>query len=762
MTTSETPAGGTSGPDAAPTSRWRPRFRLARLLLRSARWGIGTLARFAVLWLVYSLLLAVIVALVPGIEADGPVAIAGATLLLAVATAVLRPVLAALAVALSWFGVFVVGLLSQAVIVWVGLTLAPGMTVNDFWAAFVAAWLYALIGAVIQWLVLTDNEDALLSHVMRSATRGAGPPPDDGLDGVVIVQMDGVPWPLLQLLVNSGDLPTISGWVRSGSHRMREWTACLPCTTPISQAGILHGRNEDLPAFRWYEKDAGRLMVANRPADAAEIERRVSDGRGLLADDGASISNLFSGDAPVSLMTMSGMSQGRAGLGPSRSYASFFVHPFGFTRSISLTVAEAIKELYQGRRQRVRGIEPRIHRHGSYVALRAITNVMLRDLNMALVAEQLMLGRRVVYVDFVDYDEIAHHAGPVRGESVAAVVGLDRVLRSLERVAEQAPRKYHFVLVSDHGQSQGAPFRQRYGEGLADVVGELMGKDPVEVTSSVEDWGPVNTFLLQLGQQSGVSAGIARGTLRRAAEDDGHAELGPGGAEKTSAEATSERPVVVGSGNLGLVWFPEGPGRLDLERIEELYPGLVGALANHPGVGWVLGSDNGRPVVVGREGLHHLADGRVDGVDPLAAFPPGTAEQMHRMAGFGTAPDLYVGSLVDPETGDVAAFEELVGCHGGLGGWQQRAMLVHPAGWPVDELATPGAEALHRQLVAWLEALGHRTGLPPAEATAEPAPEQVPAAVGSNSPVDAPGRDGADEGPDADADRHVDEGGRHL
>ena len=45
--------------------------------------------------------------------------------------------------------------------------------------------------------------------------------------------------------------------------------------------------NRDMPAFRWYEKDSGRIMVSNRPKDAAEIEQRQSTGTGLLVDGDA-------------------------------------------------------------------------------------------------------------------------------------------------------------------------------------------------------------------------------------------------------------------------------------------------------------------------------------------------------------------------------------------------------------------------------------------------------------------------------------------
>ena len=137
---------------------------------------------------------------------------------------------------------------------------------------------------------------------------------------------------------------------------------------------------------------------------------------------------------------MSGMRRRGSGLGPSQSYAAFFTHPFGFVRALVLTLGEMVKELYQGRRQRRLGVEPRIRRRGAYVALRGVTNVMLRDLNVALVTEAMMSGTSSIYVDFVDYDEVAHHAGVVREESLRSLQGLDSVLGLLERVAQRAPR----------------------------------------------------------------------------------------------------------------------------------------------------------------------------------------------------------------------------------------------------------------------------------------------------------------------------------
>jgi hypothetical protein len=548
--------------------------------------------------------------------------------------------------------------------------------------------------------------------------------PDAKFDepGVLFIQLDGVPEPVLRWHVQAGNVPTISRWLRSGSHRLDSWITALPSTTPVSQAGILHGNNDNIPAFRWYEKTRAELVVANHPPDAALIESRVSDGRGLLADDGVSISNLFSGDAPVSLLTMSGMKQPREGLGPSRSYAAFFTHPAGFLRAVILTVAEMLKELYQARQQIRRGIEPRINRHGSYVLLRGVTNVLLRDLNTALVVESMMRGAKSIYVDYVDYDEIAHHAGVVRREATDALFGLDRVVGALERVAESGapPRQYHIVLVSDHGQSQGATFLQRYGVTLEQLVEALIGEsaDATSSSSSIEAWGRVNVLIGQVSQQGSITGKLAG---RAMGDRDVHSSLGPTSSEKddaSDADGTAPQLVVIGSGNLGGVWFPQLAGRLTASAIEGRFPGLLAGLAQHEGIAFVVVDTEDGPIAMSSSGTVHLMSGAITGVDPLEQFEHHAREDLLRIATFPDAPDIYVNSLYDTQTDEVAAFEELVGCHGGLGGWQTQAMIVHPTQWSIDEeFADPegrlwGAPNVYRQFVRWLEQLGHRQDLP--------------------------------------------------
>ena len=685
------------------------------------------------------------IALTPGITVSSTPSLLVAVIAISVAGWLLEPIFMRIALVFGWFGAVLLALFANAAVLGLGLYVTPGVATDSVLSVIVAAWIYAFVMTVLTWAFSINSRDYLTVHAMRMGARGVQEVASD-IPGVVFVQLDGVPAPLLESEIRSGNIPTISRWVRSGSHTWTEWTARVPSTTPVSQAGLLHGNNAGIPAFRWYDREMGRLLVANRPEDAAIIEARVGNGRGLLADDGVSISNLFSGDAATSLLTMSGLKEGTKGLGPSQSYAAFFTHPAGILRAVILTIGEMAKEVFQARRQVRRGVEPRIHRGGSYVALRAVTNVFLRDLNVALVVEAMMKGSKSIYVDFVDYDEIAHHAGVTRSESLAAFYGLDDVLRSIEQVIDAGitPRPYHVVLVSDHGQSQGATFLQRYGVSLEGLILDYF-KGAATVTAAtgeVEAWGPVNMLIGQLSGQDSVSGRL---TKRAISDRDPEAPVGPSGVtEDTSGPGDAPAEItVVGSGNLGGVWFSQHPERLTLTDIEMLHPGLLAMLAAHPGIGFVVVATDHGPVALGADGTHDLTTGEVVGEDPLALFGPDAVGDFIHVSSYPNAPDIYLNSLYDPVLDEVAAFEELVGCHGGLGGWQTRPLLVHPAEWAIDEDLLDergrlrGADTVHHQMVRWLERLGHRTNLPADGSDASDAPG-APAPVAATTDGTAP------------------------
>ena len=98
-----------------------------------------------------------------------------------------------------------------------------------------------------------------------------------------------------------------------------------------------------------------------------------------------------------------------------------------------------------------------MHRGMKYAGMRAASNVLLRDVNVSLIIEEMYRGTNVIYADFTDYDELAHHCGPERVESFQALDGVDDAIGTLGKAAEDAPRPYKFIVLSDHGQSLGPP-----------------------------------------------------------------------------------------------------------------------------------------------------------------------------------------------------------------------------------------------------------------------------------------------------------------
>jgi hypothetical protein len=165
---------------------------------------------------------------------------------------------------------------------------------------------------------------------------------------------------------------------------------------------------------------------------------------------------------------------------------------------------------------------------------------------------------------------------------------------------------------------------------------------------------------------------------------------------------------VMASGCLGLITFPREPGRVPLERLERRYPMLVPTLRDHPGIGFVLvRSERDGALALGARGTNFLDQGRAQGDDPLAPYGAHAADHVRRTDAFTHCPDLLVNSSYWEEADEVAAFEELVGSHGGMGGGQSHPFVLFPAelDWPEEPVV--GAECVHRIFRSWLAGLGH-------------------------------------------------------
>jgi uncharacterized membrane protein YvlD (DUF360 family) len=680
--------------------------------MTAARRTLGYLARMLALWLVTALAFWALAALLPGIAVPSFDGALVTTALIAILNRLLWPLLTRLFLPITVLTLGLGALVGNALIIMLAINAVDGSS-PSFGGALAAAFGMAIV-TMIAIPVLGIDGDAHLLRLVRRRRRRLRERNTTDVPGVILFEIDGLAEPVLRRALDEGRAPTLARWLGDGSHRIVSWECDLSSQTGASQAGLLLGSNFDMPAFRWYEKERGELVVSNHPRDAAEIERRRSDGGGLLAANGASRGNLVSGDAPRCMATMSVVRDRKRS--QSKEFFSYFATPYGFARTISLFLWDVVLERRAARRQRKRG-DQHVARGGIYPFARGAITVGMRDLNVAALLADIVEGVPVAYATFVGYDEVAHHSGITEPDAFAVLELLDAQLERLERATDQAPRPYHLVVLSDHGQTQGRPFRQRYDLTLEELVQRALRDGSVRAPAAVDEaWGNLGATLAEAREDDSVAGRLLnRATRRRVA--NGAVVLGPNraaleqerAAEADATDATDDaaKAIVLASGNLGLVYLPERDERMTLEQIDAAHPGLVETLAGHPGIGFVMvRSERDGPVAVGGKGLRRLAGDGVEGEDPLAPFGANAPAHLRRTDTFPHCPDLLINSMYDPQADEIAPFEEFMGSHGGLGGSQSHPFAVVPSGWSPEPEAIVGVEAMHGVLRTWLAETG--------------------------------------------------------
>jgi len=650
---------------------------------------LDTIVLFALAWLL------------PGFAIDGIWAGVATAVLIGLLNAIVWPLVVRLTLPVAVVSLGLGALVLNAAIVGLVLTELPWLRFDGFIEVALVALLLSLGTTILAPMLAFEQDSRWYLRTVRRQVEKGGLVNDQPGTGYLFIEIDGLAHDVLRRALASGNAPNLSRLVRGGSHRLRGWETDWSSQTGACQAGILHGSNSDMPAFRWWEKDSDRAIVTNHPKDAAELERRHSNGEGLLANDGASRANILSGDAPHCQLTMSTILDRRDKLG--RDYAAIFSRPFAVVGTGFSALVELVSERISAIRARRSGVQPAIHRGFTYSVMRAWSTVIQLDLQVSAVISDLMAGRPAIYTTFLAYDEVAHHSGIERPETLTALRKVDRAIGRLLKVLPEAPRPYRVIVLSDHGQSQGETFLDRYGESLEDLVSGLAGGTAVaELDGDDEARAYLRASVAEAStEESATGKTIKVATGGRLAEGEIDGEDPETGA--LVQDGGLPELVVMASGNLGLVSFPREEGRVTLEKLEKEYPGLVDGLAAHPGIGFLLvdtAASGG--VVIGEAGRLHLETGRVEGVDPLIPFGPNARQHVERTHRFSTCPDIVLNSTYWEELDEVAAFEELVGSHGGLGGTQSHPFVLHPAEleWPVDPVL--GAETIYRIFTRWM------------------------------------------------------------
>ena len=643
------------------------------------RWEPATprlrVTRVIVSWVVAAASVAIAAWIVPGVDLEQTGAAFAVAALIAILNAVLPPLLAALRLPFMLVAGFLVVLAADALVLKVaGDVLSDDIHVGSFGDALLAALVMSAVSLVIQVIIGANDDDEYTLKVTRRIARRQGAIAPTDVPGIIYLEIDGLALPVLRDAMRDGSAPFMASLISDHGHRLVEWETDLSSQTGASQAGILLGSNEDIPAFRWVEKETGLMLACSAPADCAEIERRHATGIGLLVDGGASRGNLLSGEADETILTVS---RTEAEKQANPGYRAFLANGFNVTRALVLFGWEVVLEITAAIRAARRDIRPRGHRGGIYPLMRAAMCVIVRDLVVFGVLTDMMRGRPAVYATFASYDEVAHHSGLERADTMEALRKLDQQFDRMARARRYAPRPYELVVLSDHGQTQGATFKQRNGYALEELVERAMAG----------------------GRVAGFAGGDEQSAMVQHAMNEA---TGRTEGKRPKNDVSDREVVVLGSGNLGLVYLMEEKRRLTLEEIDERHPMLLRTMREHPHIGWLLvrSAEHGA-VALGAAGAHYLDEGRIDGDDPLAPFAPTAARHLQRTDRFPHVADIMVGSFYDPSLDEGCAFEELISFHGGLGGPQTRPFILCSERLPLPTEPIIGAAAVHELLSGW-------------------------------------------------------------
>lgn len=626
-------------------------------------------------------------------------------------------------------------LVLNSLIFYIATYFIPGVYVG-FYGFWQVPIVMAIFTTFITNITNTSYYDSYVKTILRYAIKRKS---DDEkkYPGAIMLEIDGLSFNTLKKAIDKGVMPTINKWLDDGTHVLKEWETDLSSQTGASQAGILHGNNKDIVAYRWVEKENdNQIMVSGKLSHAPEIEKRISDGEGLLVN-GISIANMFSGDSKLSALTSSRVKS------ISRIYNktlhTVFLESYNFQRIFVLFLWDILVELKSQIVHRIRNIQPRIRRTIVYAAIRAGANVVLREATTEILTSEMFRGEiDTAYATFMGYDEVAHHSGVEDDDVWGVLKQIDVQIARLTSAIEMNDRDYKVVVLSDHGQSKGATFKQRYGITLGDYVRRLL-PDDLKVYSTeynIDHFRDavmpesrqlqsirerVDTIRDDLFDDEGSLQNIRREieeikpdlifeneqyrNLRERYSNSLEYITGHESRQLSTKKASDSELIVLGSGNLGLIYLTNWKQRLNYEEIVMLFPELIPGLVSHSGIGFIMVNSlaNGG-MVIGENGIYYLDSDEIIGENPLNGFGENASRHLKRQNSFKNMPDILVNSFYDERTDEVCAFEELIGSHGGLGGNQSRPFILYPSEWS-DPGDLVGAESIYRFLKKEIENL---------------------------------------------------------
>ncbi len=460
------------------------------------------------------------------------------------------------------------------------------------------------------------------------------------------MHLDGVPYRLLESAIAAERMPFLSALVRSGAYHLDAAFWGSPASTPCFQAGVLYGlRHPNLPAYSWYDRELGRTVRMNVPADACAIEQRLvgQTSSSLLEGGGTAYLALFGAMAhePVCMTSLADWSHllgslvrnARGLSGASRRGAWSFLHTL-------------VKESFITARDVVRWAEQlRDWRHErEFMMNRFFLCSLAWSLAHSRALVDMVRGVPVIYLVFGNYDEISHRRGPTSPQALSELYRVDHQLAELYAVARMLDAPYDVVILTDHGHVDSEPIERRIGHRLGAWLGS---NEPAHLSAEVE-----------------------RGLL------DGRRFV------PASPVQHRDEPELVEAGNFAHVYLSRGRKPLEAMDLLRTHRHVLARAVSQPDIGIIAVRRGDSAVAIIRGGVY--------GPRELHASPlssefsrAAVADLLRELPHMPTAGDLVLyGESHQP--GGTVGFAWEFGSHGGLTHIETDSFVMWPATCPLD------------------------------------------------------------------------------
>jgi len=474
--------------------------------------------------------------------------------------------------------------------------------------------------------------------------------------GLVVIHLDGLSHGRLGAALERGHMPFVKTLIEKEGYDAQPYRCGIPSTTPFAQAGILYGDNSEIPSYRWWDKEAGLLVVFGSGSTFNRVADRYFAGRKPLTAGGACIAALYRAGATDRFgppyEERHRPDEPDAG---GRVIAAFLLNPV----TLYFWVRHGGPALFRIASEYLRARFSRRRTADVFVIADIYHEVVVHHLTRFALLQAMDEGLPTIYACFYTYDEASHAFGPTDPNTLRVLRHIDSTIRlaSAKRRANRAGVDYEIVVLSDHGQVETIPFVTADGESLGRKIARLLPDHAVT-----------------------EHRGLA---------------FAPDGAEPAG------RVQITYSGGLAHVYFAHVAGRLDASALESRYAGLAEHVADVAGVGMVMVKDREGGALVTRDGRFSLGTPLASKTTELLErfdAPEVLAAQLRRLNSFERSGDLVVFGAYDGVK--QINFEDQVGGHGSVGGDQLHPFLLAKKEWGLDTARVTNASDLYPMLVA--------------------------------------------------------------